>query len=44
MFQEEIDGDILGRQDQGGGLGRIWNGRKLRGEGEEYTYKFSERG
>jgi hypothetical protein len=23
LFQEEIDGDILGRQEQGGGLGKI---------------------
>jgi hypothetical protein len=32
LFQEEIDGDILGRQEQGGGLGKIWDERELRGE------------
>jgi hypothetical protein len=40
MFQEEIDGDILGRQDQGGGLGNIWNGRKLSEGGKRYAYNY----
>jgi hypothetical protein len=31
-FQKEINRDIFGRQEQGGGLGKIWNGRKLKGE------------
>jgi hypothetical protein len=30
---------LLGAQEQGGGLEKIWNGRKLRKEGfKDYTY------
>jgi hypothetical protein len=29
---EEVNRGIFGRQEQGGGLGKIWNGRKLREE------------
>jgi hypothetical protein len=29
-LKEEVNRDIFGRQEQGGGLGKIWNGRKLR--------------
>jgi hypothetical protein len=31
-FQKEVNGEIFESQDQGGGLGKIWNGRKLREE------------
>jgi hypothetical protein len=31
-FQEEVNRDIFGRQDQGGGLWETWNGRKLKEE------------
>jgi hypothetical protein len=32
LEEEEINREIFGRQDQGGGLGKIWNARKLRNE------------
>jgi hypothetical protein len=31
-FQKEVNGGIFGRQEQGGGLRKIWNERKLREE------------
>jgi hypothetical protein len=45
LEEEEVNRDILGRQEQGGGLGKIWNRRKLReGSFKNKTYKSSEWG
>jgi hypothetical protein len=37
MSHGEFKRDIFGSQNQGGGLGKIWNGRKLRRGFEENT-------
>jgi hypothetical protein len=32
LQEEEVIGDVFRRQEQGGGLGKIWNRRKIREE------------